>query len=1178
MPPLNEQQQLEAVIAGLEAQRALLGDAVTEAALGPMRERLAVLALAKQPHDAPTPAEVAAAAVSAPAAQARRLVSILFTDIVGSTRIAELLDAEDMLEFSSQALAELAAVVQAHQGRVLRYTGDGLKAVFGADAVREDDAERAVACGLAMLDAAQRFASVCKQRSTMGLEIAIRVGIHSGSVALGGGIEGGATVMGSSVNLAARLEQAAAVGSVLISQATQALVRGLFDLEARAPLALKGFDHPVRCHRVLRARPRTQRSANRGVEGLATRMFGRDHELASLQLAFERLLVPKASLSVVTLVAEPGVGKSRLLAEFEAWAAPRRERVRILRGRATPQMQGQPFGLLRDILVTRLRIADDDPVDLARAKFEQGVLPLLLHEQDPALAEANTQLLAHLIGIDWRDSPPVAALLDDPRQLRQRALDSATLILHRAGVGRRLLLIIEDLHWADQDSLDFLQQVVDGSADAPMLALLLCRASLFEDRPAWRTIAARHPRIDLAPLDAQHSAQMASALLGRLPAVPPVLQDLLTRSAEGNPFYMEELVNMLIAQGCIETGTDPSQAWRFHADRLQAQAVPTTLTGVLQARLDSLPAAERRTLQQASVVGPMFWDKALYALDGQARGALPALVRRELTLPREGQAGPSDPSDATDPAGRAEAEAGHDDLNEYLFRHQILHQVTYDTVLKRDRRDLHGRLAFWLAARTGLRAKDFLGVTAEHFEQAGDARRAAEFHAQAAEQAALYLAHDTVLRHVARALDLLEPGAGADQAELRWRLLTVRERSLDVQGDRDAQAVDIEAMEGLADRRGDAVWQAHAAYRRSVMSQRLGDWPACEAAGRRGMTLAAPSSQAASAAPGATHGPRLLCGRLVALALAKRGELAAGHALALACLQEARLHRLRSVESFCVNALAVIAGMRSDPVAALDYALQDLAINRDLGNRRAEAISLSCVGCGFMDLGEQDQASAHLQQSLQLLRANGDRVIEGATLCSLSTVALRQGDVAQAIDLAQAAVQMAAAVQSRDLKAIALCKLGHAALAAARLDDAASAYQRCLELALALDEPVRHDARAGLAQVALAAGRPGQAMLSVQALLDHLDAAGSLDGAEDPLQIELRCHRVLAANGDPRAAGWLQRASTHLRATAQKISDPALRRSFVEQIPAHREIVALTDALTDPLTDALTVAPPAPLS
>ena len=230
---------------------------------------------------------------------------------------------------------------------------------------------------------------------------------------------------------------------------------------------------------------------------------------------------------------------------------------------------------------------------------------------------------------------------------------------------------------------------------------------------------------------------------------------------------MEELIKMLIDQGAIETHGPCSERWTLHPQKLLAAHVPPTLTGVLQARLDGLPTPEKTALQQASIIGHVFWDRVLAALDERAAELLPTLVRRKLTLPR--------------------AAAVIKGLREYAFRHQLLHQVTYDTVLKRTRRELHGKVARWLSVLTGSRANDFLGITAEHYEKAGDAANAAEYHTRAAEDARQRFAHAAVLEHVQRALAMIDNMPGHDTAVLRWRLLDGREQTHDMQGRRGEQ-------------------------------------------------------------------------------------------------------------------------------------------------------------------------------------------------------------------------------------------------------------------------------------------------------------------------------------------------------------------------------------------------------
>ena len=749
----------------------MLGEAVVDMAVAPLKAKLAALA-------AP-PTELA---------QTLKQVSILFLDVVGSTTLAQHLDPETISAVMDDALARGTAIVEVHRGKVLQYAGDNILAAFGADESREDDTGRAVHCGLALLELGKRLgAEVQSAHSHPGFNV--RVGVHTGGVLLGGGVDADGSIRGIAVNIAARMEQTAPAGALRISHDSYAQVRGLFEVDAQELLAVKGVATPIQSYLVTRAKPRNFRIGTRGIEGVTTKMIGRDAELEQLQAAFRRLFEAR-TLAAVTVVADAGIGKSRLLYEFEAWSEARHESFFLFRGRATPQTGAQAFGLLRDILAWRFQIQDDDSLETARQKMEDGIKPLFLHDDGTDLAEAHAHLLGHLVGIEWKTSRHIKGILDDPKQIRNRAFHAAAQMFRRVGAsdGSPVVLQLEDLHWADGESLDFLNYLAEVNRDVPLLVLSFTRPTLFERRSDWSSTDGLHQRIDLAPLDKTGSRMLANELLKKLPEVPAALRELVTSSAEGNPFYMEELVKMLIDRGAIQTRSDGGDTWKVNAERLMVTQVPATLTGVLQARLDGLPQAEKRALQQASIVGTVFWDQALSAIEARAAEALPSLVQRELTLPR---------TDAALEGLRA-------GLREYAFRHQVLHQVTYDTVLKRHKRDGHAKVAKWLAALTeqgSPRAGDFLGIAAEHFEQAGDAPNAAEFHARAAEQAGQRFAHERVLAHVGRALALLgdTDTPQLDQAELRWRLLKARETTLLLQGRRDEQAADVDALDHLAD-------------------------------------------------------------------------------------------------------------------------------------------------------------------------------------------------------------------------------------------------------------------------------------------------------------------------------------------------------------------------------------------
>jgi predicted ATPase/class 3 adenylate cyclase len=1094
-----ERDQLAAGIAALEAQRSLLGDAVADAALAPLRQRLAALA--------------------APAEQRLRQVSVLFLDVAGSTQLGARLDPEDLHAVMDGLLARCTAIVRAHQGLVLQYAGDSLLAAFGATEAREDDVEQAVRAGLALLDEGRRWREAVHQRHGHA-GVGVRVGIHTGPVLLGGGVDAEGSIRGSTVNIAARMEQSAPVGGLRISHDTYRHVRGVFDVAPEPPIAVKGVDEPLATYLVRGVKPRAFRVGTRGIEGIETRMIGRDAELGRLQAAFDALYA-EGGLQVVTIVGDAGLGKSRLLYEFDNWAEARPETFRIFQGRATPQTQSQPYGLLRDILAWRLQIADDDAMDTARAKLEAGLAAVF--DNASADGEAHAHLLGHLIGLDFSDSPHVRGALDDPKQIRSRGFHAALQLFQRAG--EPAMLQLEDLHWADDGSLDFLEHLIQDSGTQPLLLLALTRPTLFERRSDWPPTGGTQQRLALAPLDKSMSRLLTQELLKKLPEVPVALRELVSGGADGNPFYMEELVKTLVDQGALEVG---AERWTLHADRLLSARVPPTLTGLLQARLDGLPPAEKLALQQASVIGLVFWDRALEVLAPQALTALPALLRRELIVPRQG--------------------AGVDGEQEYTFRHQLLHQITYDTLLKPPRRDLHARTADWLAGLPGSRGQAQLAAAAEHYRRAGDAGRACACLAGAAEHARGRHAHAATLSHVDDALALMaQQPALAANAQLRWRLLNVRERTLDLLGRRDEQRVDIDALQSLADELDDDRRRGEVAWRRSDFAFRTGEVAGVDVPARQAMALAERVGDEAL---------RLHALGRLAYAYHRRGDFDTAQTLAQQGLDSARAHGLRLNEALLLNVLGNVAASRDETALALQLDEQKLLIDRELGNLRNEAFTTGNLGASWLTLGALGEARRHLDESLRLSRAVGDRSQESAALTNLSRLALCTDDGALALAHAHAAVDVAIAVQDRYWQGIAAYCVGNAELALGRHAAAVAAFEQAQQLAVAIDSVMRFDALAGLARVAQAAGDAAGAWQRLKPLLAHLDSGGTWDGTEAARQIQLTCYELLAAAGDARAPAVLERAHAELQSLAASLGERRLQQGLIDNIPEHRRLVA----------------------
>jgi class 3 adenylate cyclase/tetratricopeptide (TPR) repeat protein len=667
--------QLTDAIAALEGQRTVLGDAVVDTALAPLRRELADCRAARSP-----------------VRQQLKQVTVLFIDVVGSTAMGEHLEPEEIHALMDGALERFTAIVKAHYGRVLKYTGDGMLAAFGADEASEADVESAVRAGLAIIEDARQQAHHVRRLHGIA-DFTVRAGVHTGKVLLGGGVDADDSIRGATVNVAARLEQSAPPGRLRISQDTWRHVRGLFEFSEQPPIELKGIEQALRSYLVERVKPRAFRVPNRGIEGVHTRMVGRQAELQVVRSTFELTGVERQA-HALTIVGEAGIGKSRLLAEFQHTLDV--DACSLLLGRAHPRSALHPYGLLRDMLLGEAQIADGEALDSARQKLIERLAPLF-----PEEGEAPAHLIGHLIGLDFSSSPHVQELLADDERLRKLACDACVLFVRRLSEARPVVVVLDDLHWADAGTLGFLRQLLEANRDTPLLAVILTRPTDLEPHVEW-VEGDTVQRLDLNPLGKDVSHELAEALLQRLDHIPAALRAVITEGAEGNPFYMEELVRMLIDDGVVEVDRD---RWRVLPDKLLGAHVPSTLTGVLQARLDALDVRERTALQHAAVVGHVFLDQALAAIDPDALNAIPVLLRKQLVVHGDGQLHPG----------------------EYVFQHHLLHQVTYGTLLKEQRRVGHERVgAFWSARAEVRGAKDVTPVTCRALVEAHDHRRHAD--------------------------------------------------------------------------------------------------------------------------------------------------------------------------------------------------------------------------------------------------------------------------------------------------------------------------------------------------------------------------------------------------------------------------------------------------------------------
>ena len=731
-------QQIEDLKKAIDAQetlRSVLGDSVVETTLTVLHDQLTELEKQVTQQDAANQAR-------------RKLVTVLFADVSGFTAYSENKDAEDVANLVNRLWLRADRIIQEYGGHIDKHIGDAVMALWGAETAREDDAERAVRAALKM---EETFKENARQ-----LPIRLKVGVNSGQVLLSAiGTQGEFTAMGDTVNTASRLVNLADGGQVLISHDTYQLVRGIFDVQKQSPITVKGKAEPLQTYVIQRVRPRAFRLGRRGVEGVTTRMVGRETEFQIIQSALEQSVVDRR-VTVVTVEGEAGLGKSRLIYEFEAWLDSHSTDVYLFKGRADEESASLPYSLIRDVFSNRFHILDSDSQSEAREKLMQGMAALAGPEIDEQAA-----FIGELLGFNFSDSMYVRGIRKDARQIRERSFGHVARFFERLTQDYGVVLLLDDIHWSDSGSLELVEYLAKLETDLPLFILCAARPSLDEVRPNWGSDFPRHDLIMIKTLDLNASRELVSEILQNVSDLPIELVETVAKNAEGNPFYLEELIKVLIEDGVIVKG---EEVWQIVPQRLTQVRVPATLTGVLQARLDRLPPRENEVLERAAVIGRTFWDAAVAAMRGSesaqaltggddVHSALSALRTKELVFPHQ-------------PSTFASA-------HEFIFKHAILREVTYERVLKAKRKLYHRMAADWLIQQSGERIDEYLALIAQHYELADDSGRAVEFLERAADQSMRLSAYREALSASERALGILASSDDTNPAMRARLLLTI---------------------------------------------------------------------------------------------------------------------------------------------------------------------------------------------------------------------------------------------------------------------------------------------------------------------------------------------------------------------------------------------------------------------
>jgi class 3 adenylate cyclase/tetratricopeptide (TPR) repeat protein len=663
---------------------------------------------------------------AAPTAE-RRLVSVLFADLVGFTQLSEGRDAEEVRELLSRYFESTRTLIERYGGTVEKFIGDAVMAVWGAPIAREDDAERAVRAALDLVAAVPELDAALRARA----------GVLTGEAAVTIAAEGQGMVAGDLVNTASRIQTAADSGGVLVGEATKRASEAAIAYEDFGEHTLKGKAEPARLWRALRV------TAARGgalkFEGMEAPFVGRERELRLIKQLFHAS-AEEGTAHLLSVVGVAGIGKSRLAWEFHKYVDGLIDNIFFWRGRCLPYGEGVAYWALAEMVRRRANIVEGEEPDSARPKLTSALAEYITDPDERAWIEPR---LAHLLGLEERTAAD-----------REDLFSAWRLYFERLSEHQPAVLVFEDVQWADPSLFDFIEYLIDWSRDHPIFILTLARPELNERRPTWGAGTRSFTSLFLEPLARDAREEL---LEGLVPGLPEELRTLIRERAEGVPLYAVETVRMLLDRGLL---TRENGGYRL-TGRVEALDVPETLHALLAARLDGLEPSERRLLGSGAVLGKTFTRAGLHALtgldDAELELLLASLVRKEiLTL----QSDPRSP-----------------ERGQYAFLHALVQKVAYDTLSLKERKARHLAAAAHLETSWGPEEEEIVEVIASHYLEAyraaPEADDAAEIKAKArdrlaraGERAASLVAHEEALRYFEQAADLSdEPLARAGLQE-----------------------------------------------------------------------------------------------------------------------------------------------------------------------------------------------------------------------------------------------------------------------------------------------------------------------------------------------------------------------------------------------------------------------------
>ncbi|HEX7320838.1 MAG TPA: tetratricopeptide repeat protein [bacterium] len=950
-----------------------------------------------------------------PATEERRLITILFADLSGFTALSSKLDPEEVRDFANICFEHLNGTITSQDGTVHKYEGDLVVALFGFPTAQEDAPESAIRAAFDMLKLMPKISDMVSTRLKIKTDIGLHVGVNSGIVVVG---EVGSaekrdnTIMGDAVNIASRLKDMAKRGEILVSESVFKSSRYLFEYEVLPPVAVKGIDEPVKIFRPIKMKDKPE--PKRGIKGLYSPLVGRDGELQSLKQSLEKLTSGKGGAAFV--LGDAGLGKSRLWEELKNGMVDRSLPITIIEGRCLFNSETIPYWPFLQVLGTVFGLTDQDSKDVIREKLLKKTKEVLSNEWADVVP-----YIGYLFSIRFTDNLDEKVKYLDAKAVKLQIMIGINKLFAALAHRQPILFVIEDYHWIDTGSLELLEFIFGSSKLPPVLFLGLSRIE--KDRTCYKTkeklkeiLRDDFQEIILRPLDADESAELVRNLL-KIPGFTKEFMARILARVEGNPFYLEEIIRSLIDSNVLIFS---SGVWRLTADVSSLQ-IPDTIHTVIKSRLDRLDPESRGVLQTASVVGRNFYGPILEQLCG-----LDSLI---LTLHL-----------ATLEEYEYIKELKRFPDLEYMFRHPLLQEVTYNGLLKKKRREVHGKAGEVIERLYKNRLDDFAELLALQYANSDNSIKALEWLSKAGQKARDRYANDEAIAYYQKMISIINGEKREPTAELCLACEAI---------------ADIYALKGI--------YPAATDYYRQMESASAGNAAVRSRAKRKTAEIYHNLGRYDDALACYDEAEKLLSGNTQDETLEKskihiarggiwwlKGEMNQAIEEAEAGLKvlvqlPGEEPKIKMVKASAYNRFGSIYFDQGNYGQAIEFYQKSLAALKEINDKQAIARASANLGIVYHVTGDLDQALNLYQTCRQILDEIGDKSGLGKILNNLGNVYYAKGKYDRAFELFQKSLDISKEIGNQRSIGIAYGNLATIYEARGDNDKAIEFYQKGLQ-------------------------------------------------------------------------------------------------------------------------------------